>query len=87
MTQMSNTTDDMSMLSVNTQLTDVHKINELRAAQHSSAPSSSSSCVENVDPNKREEYAKAIDNYLDKINANINTNDKVIIIPFVVHLI
>uniref|UniRef100_A0A9J2PAI8 Armadillo repeat-containing domain-containing protein n=1 Tax=Ascaris lumbricoides TaxID=6252 RepID=A0A9J2PAI8_ASCLU len=76
MTRVSNATDDMSMLSVNTQMTDVQQLTELRAAQHSSAPSSSSSCVENVDPNKREKYAQAVDNYLDKINSNINTSDK-----------
>ncbi|VDM25307.1 unnamed protein product [Toxocara canis] len=76
MTRVSSTTDDMSMLSVNTQITDLHKISELRTAHHSSAPSSSSSCAENVDPNKREKYAQAVDSYLDKINANINTTDK-----------
>lgn len=47
-----------------------------RKTFHSSAPSSSSSCAENVDPN-RTEYTHFVNGYLDKINANLSSADKV----------
>ncbi|MFH4977964.1 hypothetical protein AB6A40_004673 [Gnathostoma spinigerum] len=73
MTQLSAITGQESLLSINTQMTEAQNLPEKRVATHSSAPSSTSSSVENVDPS----YVKEVENLIDSIIENMNTTDKV----------
>lgn len=43
---------------------------------HTSAPSSSSSCVENMGPD-HVKFIETVNKYIDKITAHVNNNDKV----------
>ncbi|VIO90878.1 Uncharacterized protein BM_BM9099 [Brugia malayi] len=75
MSHISSATEDMSMLSVNTQITELRQLADLRAQMHTSAPSSSSSCIENVGPDHIK-FIETVNKYIEKITAHVNNTDK-----------
>uniref|UniRef100_A0A8R1U2H7 Uncharacterized protein n=1 Tax=Onchocerca volvulus TaxID=6282 RepID=A0A8R1U2H7_ONCVO len=75
MSHVSSATEDMSMLSVNTQITELRQLADLRAQMHTSAPSSSSSCIENMGPDHIK-FIETVNKYIEKITAHVNNTDK-----------
>ncbi|KAM3724316.1 Armadillo repeat-containing protein [Dirofilaria immitis] len=75
MSHVSSATEDMSMLSVNTQITELRQLADLKAQMHTSAPSSSSSCVENMGPD-HVKFIETVNKYIEKITAHVNNIDK-----------
>ncbi|VDN05540.1 unnamed protein product [Thelazia callipaeda] len=75
MSHLSSATEDTSMLSVNTQITELRQLSDLRAQMHTSAPSSSSSCIENMGPD-HVKFIETVNKYIEKITVHVNHVDK-----------